>query len=249
MTTIYIAEEHHQLLELWREQNASALRILHLDFHCDMRGLMIDRRLQRAYRIWDYLPDVDEGNFLTHAIVEGRVKSLRWVHDEPGGRQDDIGTVKYESDLTALPYRIFNTLTGRRGFSLGYRELLSPEWIGLDKDEVMDIDWDFFASKAYLPGMIQGRVHSFLNRTFGVSPREVYLCYSPNFCHPSRELFERFVRELAQRFEARIVELEPVSERQSAGPSYKKVVPVGVISIARRIHHGIILMLRKRGIY
>ncbi len=94
MSKIYVLESHDQLLDFWREKDASLLSVLHLDFHCDMRGLLINRKKERAYRIRDIKSGVDQGNFLTYAILEERVKSIRWVHDIPGGRCADVGTVK-----------------------------------------------------------------------------------------------------------------------------------------------------------
>ena len=51
MRTVYVGDEHDQVLALWRRRGPFSLRVLHLDFHCDMRGLLIDRRAGRAYRI------------------------------------------------------------------------------------------------------------------------------------------------------------------------------------------------------
>ena len=41
MSVIYTMERHHELLRLWREQEKTGLRIVHLDFHCDMRGMFV----------------------------------------------------------------------------------------------------------------------------------------------------------------------------------------------------------------
>ena len=51
MYTIYVAEHHDQLLDLWREQDARSIEPLRLDFPCDMRGLLIDRTAGQAFRI------------------------------------------------------------------------------------------------------------------------------------------------------------------------------------------------------
>jgi hypothetical protein len=244
-----VAEEHDQILHLWRAQNASSLRILHLDFHCDMRGLLIDRKTQRAYRIWDLNQGVGQGNFLAHAILEGRVSSIRWVHGEPGGRRYDVGTVKYESDLTALPHRWLLALRGKRGVPIHYEVMLHTDWRGLVKGEHLDIDWDFFACTAYPADTIQGCVKAFLGREFRIVPEQVTVCYSPDFSHPSRALFQSFVGDLAQIFEAEVVELQPSPDTSATRPFYKKYVPSALFQLARCAYYSTNLGLRKRGIY
>lgn len=249
MCVIYVVEEHDQVLDLWRAQQASALRVLHLDFHCDMRGLLIDRQAQRAYRIWDMNPVVGQGNFLTHAILEGRVGSVRWIHDEPGGRRYDVGTVKYESDLTAMPRRWFLALRGERGVPIHYEVMPYADWTGLGEGEYLDIDWDFFACTAYPAGTIQDRVEAFLARGFRTVPDQVYVCYSPDFSHPSRPQFQQFVGDLARIFGAEVIELQPSPDTPGTRPYYKKYVPSALFRLARRIYYSASLELRKRGVY
>ncbi len=249
MCVIYVAEEHDRILHLWRAQNVSSLHILHLDFHCDMRGLLIDRRTQHAYRVWNLNQAVGQGNFLAHAILEGRVSSIRWVHGEPGGRRYDVGTVKYESDLTALPNRWLLALRGKRGVPIHYEVMLYTDWTGLVKGEHLDIDWDFFACTAYPADTIQDRVKAFLAREFLAVPEQVTVCYSPDFSHPSRALFQSFVRDLAQIFEAQIVELQPSPDTPTTPPFYRRYVPPALFRLARRVYYSTSLGLRKRGIY
>lgn len=249
MCVIYVVEQHNQILNLWQAQQAFSLRVLHLDFHCDMRGLLIDRKAQRAYRIWDMNPTVGQGNFLTHAILEGRVSSIRWVHDEPGGRQYDVGTVKYESDLTALPHRWLLALRGERGIPIHYEVMPYADWTGLIKGEHLDIDWDFFACIEYPADTIQDRVEAFLGREFRTVPNQVYVCYSPDFSHPSRAQFQRFVGDLAWIFEAEVIELQPSHDAPATRPFYKRYVPPTWFRLARRVYYSASLGLRKRGIY
>jgi len=45
MTELIIAEEHSQLYDVWLERGYRNLSVCHEDFHCDMRGLLINRRL------------------------------------------------------------------------------------------------------------------------------------------------------------------------------------------------------------
>jgi hypothetical protein len=249
MCVIYVVEEHDQVLSLWRAQQVRSIRVLHLDFHCDMRGLLIDRKAQRAYRIWDINPAVDQGNFLTHAILEGRVSSIRWVHGQPGGRQYDVGTVKYQSDLTALPHRWLLALRGERGAPIHYEVMPYADWTGLVGGEHLDIDWDLFACKAYPADTIQDRVEAFLGREFHAVPEQVYVCYSPDFSHPSRSQFQRFVGDLAQIFEAEVIELQPSPDTPATRPLYKRYLPSALFRLVRRIYYNASLGLRKRGIY
>ncbi len=249
MGVIYVIEKHHHVLSLWRDQQASSLRVLHLDFHCDLRGMLIDRQTQRAYRIWDRYPALDQGNYLTHAILEGRVEGIRWTHDQPGGRQYDIGTVKYETDLTALPHRLLLSLRGERGVPIHYDVVPYDDWTGLIEGEHLDIDWDFFACAEYPADTIEGRVETFLGKQFHTIPEQVYVCYSPDYSHPSRALFERFVGDLAQLFKAEVVEFQPGPGRPAKKTLYKEYMPSPLVRLARHIYRRANLGLKKRGIY
>ena len=249
MSVIYVVEQHSQVLSLWRAQQASSLHILHLDFHGDLRGLLIDRQKQRAYRIWDMRSGVDQGNFLAHAILEGRVSGIRWVHYEPGSRQYDVGTVKYESDLTALPHRWFLALRGERGVPIHYKAIPYADWTGLIEGEHLDIDWDFFACTEYPADTIQDRVEAFLGKEFPIIPEQVYVCYSPDYSHPSRTQFQHFVGDLAQIFDAEVVEVLPDPDTLATQPFYKKYVPPPLFRLARLVYYRASLGFRKRGIY
>ncbi len=249
MCVIYVVENHHHVLSLWRAQRATSLRILHLDFHCDLRGLLIDRQTQRAYRIWDRFPAVDQGNYLTHAVLEGRVEGIRWTHDQPGGRQYDIGTVKYETDLTALPHRLLLSLRGASGVPIHYDNVPYDKWTGLIGGEYLDIDWDFFACKEYPVDTIEGRVETFLDKQFYAIPEQVYVCYSPDYSHPSRILFERFVGDLAHLFKAEVVEFQPEQDSPPKKSVHKVCMPSPLVRLARHSYRRASLGIKKRGIY
>ena len=112
MREILIAEEHDQVYQVWLERRVHNIAVAHIDFHCDMRGLMIDRLRGVAYMVSRYEAGfVDDGNFLSHAIMNGIVSSIRWIHDPHGGRRHDFGcTVKYESDTTASAHGLLHRL-------------------------------------------------------------------------------------------------------------------------------------------
>lgn len=113
----------------------------------------------------------------------------------------------------------------------------------------MDIDWDFFASTAAPADTIKDRVDTFLAKDFSIIPSQVYVCYSPNFSHPSRIQFQQFVGDLAQIFEAKVVELQPSRIRPAGNTFYRKYLPLSLFQLARRIYYKANLGLRKLGIY
>lgn len=247
---IHTMERHHELLRLWRRQEVDSLRIAHLDFHCDMRGMLVDQRGNRAFRIRDRFPDLDQGNFLTHAVLEGRVESIRWVHDDPGGRAHDIGTVKLMSDITALPYRV--GLARRKGevLPLEYEVIKTGDWHGLEPGEHLDIDWDYFAAKEYDPESIAVRIDRFLTDQAAVVPEVTYVCYSPEYSHPSRDRFDAFVAELASRFGAEVV--AHASSSGSERPNRRAVqryVPDSAYHAAKDSYRRAIKSIKRWGIY
>ncbi len=249
MTNIYVAEWHDQILDLWREQDAHSLKVLHLDFHCDLRGLLINRHTQRAYRIWDRNSDSDPGNFLAHAVLEDRVKNIRWVHDEPGGRQYDIGTVKYESDLSALPHRLTRALKRKSGIPIHYEVISYQDWDGLADGEILDIDWDFFASTEYSRDSIEHRIESFWKRNFSAKPRQIYVTYSPEYSHDTRDLFHRFVNTISDRFQGEVNYLPPDSQMAEHSNSIGRYLPSPLFRLVRHTYHATYLGLRRKGIY
>src|SRR5665647_2645966 len=110
MNDLIIAEEHSQLYDLWHERGARNLSVCHIDFHCDLRGLLVDRRRGQACFVGKHVPYIhllDSGSYLSHAVMNGIVTKLRWVHDDFGGRKYDyLHCVKYESDASALLYHL-----------------------------------------------------------------------------------------------------------------------------------------------
>ena len=69
---IYCLEHHHEMLLDWRRRNLQDIALAHVDFHDDLRGLLLDRPRGVAYRIGRAaraLPALDSGNVLAHAVV------------------------------------------------------------------------------------------------------------------------------------------------------------------------------------
>ena len=248
MTVIRTMERHHEALLLWRRQDVRGLRVAHLDFHCDMRGMLVNRAERRAHRIRDRFPDLDQGNFLAHAVEEGRIDGIRWVHDEPGGRADDIGTVRFESDLSAIPHRIALARRKDPGHPLDYEVITAAGWTGLQEGELLDIDWDYFASLEYDPDTIEHRIGRFWESVGDVVPAEITICYSPEYSHDTRTRFAVFVDELADRYDAEVDHLPtPASDKRKAG-SVRSAVPSGVWSVARTAYRRTLRALKHMGL-
>ena len=210
MTELIVAEEHSQLYDLWIKRGDRNLSVCHVDFHCDMRGLLIDRRLGKACFVAEHIPYVhrlDSGSYLSHAIMNGTVSKLRWVHDDFGGRAYDyLHCVKYETDLSALPYRLRGM---KRSAPVTYAEQTFEEWGGPFPGEYLDIDWDGIAFAEYDEQRIRRLMAEILERDF--KPEGIFLARSPGYCHPNRELFEEFIAGLEAKFQVCAVRLTPAA--------------------------------------
>jgi len=253
MTTIYVLEKHHQLLEIWRSQNATNLCVAHLDFHCDMHGLLIDRAAQRAYDIGGARAGLGQGTFLTHAIFEGRIQRVRWVHDVPGGRRDDLVTVRYETDLSVRLTRGHLMRQSPGSVPLAYEVLTYSEWSGLEAGEFLDICWDVFACNYYaantIESRIESRVNTFFERDFTCVPEQISICYSPEYSHPTRPQFESFIQRLAERFQAKIERFSDYPPEPVYTSRYKKVLPRPLYKVLCTVKDQSNLWLRRHDIY
>lgn len=199
MTELIVAQEHSQLYDLWVENGEKGLSVCHVDFHDDMRGLLIDRKRGTARFVDKHVPYIhmrDPGSFLSHAIMEGIVAKVRWVHDEHGGRAYDSLFVKYESDLSALPYRL---LPGNE-VKVAFSEHTFKDWGGVRKGEHLDIDWDAIAFKDYQPDHVRALMSEILDRDYPADIPRVYLVLSPDYSNPDLGLFHQFIRLLEEKF-------------------------------------------------
>jgi len=242
---IYACEHHDQLLPLWREQGLHGIRLAHVDFHDDLRGLLIDRRRGCALPLTALDPgdEVDPGNFLAHAVLEGRVTRIRWLHTLPGGRAWDLGIVRYESDLLAWPRRWRQRLAGRSSVPLEFSETLLDDWFGIEPGERLSVDWDCFASRLQDAAGIDRRVDAFVGRLGTEPPADCYLAYSPEYSHPTLDRFRALVERLAHRFGQPVRWLSPGLPEGRLHPDAARADRApGPLS-------GLILRLRRRGIY
>ena len=180
MTELIIAEEHSQLYDLWLERGIRNLAVCHVDFHCDMRGLLIDRRLGKACFVDRHIPYIhrlDSGSYLSHAVMNGIVTKLCWVHDDFGGREYDyIHCVKYETDFSALPYRL---LGRKQCMPVTYAEQTFADWNGPHPGEHLDIDWDGIAFADYDENHIRRLMAEILDRDF--EPESIFMARSPDY--------------------------------------------------------------------
>lgn len=247
--TLYVMERHDQLLDVWRELDARQLAVTHVDFHCDMRGLLVDVEAGRAHAELAGLPPLDEGNYITYALLEGRVARVRWVHDRPGGRLDDVNGVRLLSDLSSRWRARGLRQQPEAGLRFTYQAMTFEDWQDIEPGEFLDIDWDVFASIAYPPESIGRRVERFLRRPFRHAPAHIALCYSPGYAHETRPEFEAFAERLAARFDARTVHLPPPAPPPATGAGRKMGLPRPLYNQLRRRYFDGVRWLRQRGIY
>lgn len=221
MPEIIITEEHDQIYQVMLERGMQDIAVAHIDFHCDMRGLMIDRSRGVAYMTSRYEDTfVDDGNFLAHAIMNGIVSSVRWVHDLHGGRRYDfVGCVKYESDVLAVGHDILHRLRRGHEVSIAFEELSFQDWDGIRPGEYLDIDWDGIASDEYQPVYIRKLMDDFLNREFPVIPATTFLVFSPDYSYDDRDMFEGFAARLEDKFAANTTRLPKPSKPVKRWPS------------------------------
>jgi hypothetical protein len=243
---IHACEHHDEVLEHWRRHDRRNLAICHVDFHDDLRGLMIDRRRGVAYPIGalaEGRAPLDAGNFLAHAVLEGRVERVRWIHGLPGGRAWDTGIVRYSTDLFGLPHRLRHALRRGPELPLVFEERVLARWSGPLAGEWLSVDWDCFASILDERREIPRRVTAFLDRLGSVIPEESYVVYSPEYSHPGLDAFRALVAELGRRFGQPVEWLAPELERGQARPrEVNAALPSDAATRA-------ILFLRRRGIY
>ena len=240
MIELIVADKHSPLYDIWLAREYRKISVCHVDFHCDMRGLLIDRQRGKARYVWQsdpYMKCLDSGSFLAHAVMNGIVTNLRWIHDDFGGRKyDDLYCVKYESDVTALPF----LLMGRQSWvPLTFQEQTFAEWGGPQQDEHLSIDWDGIAFVDYDKNLIRALMAEILERNF--QALSIFVCRSPEYSHPEKSLFAEFIAGLEEKFKLKAVYM-PLKEHPPLTPSMSW-------KIYHQIEYHILRLMRKRGIY
>lgn len=221
---IIIADNHEQVYPVWSERGIKGAMLTHVDFHCDMRGIMIDRKAGSAFFTSHRESTfIDRGNFLAHAIMNGIIKDLRWVHGPKGGRAFDIGpVVSYETDFLARFHAFNHKRSGRTEVEFEFDECLLSDWSGMRDGEILDLDWDTFASVEYDAKHREELVEQFFERDFSHIPELTTLIYSPGYSDPDRSLFENFAERLADNLKAEIIRL-PQAPLNIEGESKSKL--------------------------
>ena len=224
MPEIILADHHDQVYSVWMKRGVRNLKVAHVDFHCDMRGIMIDRNAGQAFfTSHRETTFVDRGNFLAHAIMNGMVADLKWVHAEDSGRAHDAGpVVNYESDLKSPLYKLRHAMSDRKKVELNYTECLLNEWQGLEEGEQLDLDWDCLASVEFEKDKRHRLISEFLERDLGAVPKTTFLIYSPGYSDPDKSLYEDFAKRLAKKFGAKIHRL-PHQELNTDGERFSDV--------------------------
>ncbi len=245
---LFVIENHDQLYHLWSQQNARNLRVCHIDFHCDLRGMLINHAKHVAYKIPDVRSGVDMGNFLSHAIAEGRIDAIRWIHGTPGGRSCDVNTVKYTEDFTSLPYNLAIRLNRLSPIPLEYSVCEIDAWPGPLPGDFLDIDWDVFAEREVPRAELEQRVEVFFSKKLSVPLSGISVCYSPSHSHDTRQQFEHFVERLKELYLAARINV-PEERRRSNVPVHRRLIPPAIYNPLRSVYYACRLWLKRRGIY
>ncbi len=219
---VYTCDDHSSVYTHLRAESARGLAVTHVDAHCDLKGTLIDRNAGRAWLRRQGLP-VSASTYLSHLVALGIVGDLTWIHDEIGGRRNDLGTVLYTSDLDRIAYRLVRRPDGP-GVALTYQEGAYDAWRHRDAERVLDIDWDFFADWRKSEGRAASEVDALLDEKLETVPHCAYVAYSSHYSRPSRAAYESFVVRLAQRLSAR-VEAIPEAPLPPAGGLARALPP------------------------
>jgi len=234
---VYTCDEHSAVYYHLAAEGARQLAVTHLDAHCDLRGTLIDRALGKAW-LRRPAPPVSGSTYLSHMVAEGIAVDISWVHDEVGGRENDLRTVLYTSDLERLAYRLVRRPRGA-GVDLAYRELDYAAWRHRDGERVLDIDWDFFADWRKSALRSAREIEQLLDEKLEVAPHRVYVAYSPQYSRPGRDDFEAFVKRLARRLAGKVQALPEAPLPPAGGlvralpPAWRRRLRVGLVRIKR----------------
>jgi len=228
VSSIFLAADHSTLLSYWRSSAVRRRRLLHFDSHGDLRGAILDR----SGKLLGWFPwedSVDQGNFLLHAAREDLVERVRWVHDELGGRELDMGTLLFADELSTGLRRLMAPwmVPATTRTDLHYEIIPYKHFGGIESDEELDIDWDFFAAEGRSPKDLDRMVEEFFGTHITALPQTTYLVASPDYSPPwSRQRFEQVVERLETLMTCEATILEPPWENRT--PSFLSALRRGV---------------------
>ncbi len=196
-----LARDHITLLEVLRERGQKQQSMLHMDQHCDMRGLLVDPG--RSGARWLYgAGHPDSGNILGHSVTEGWVDRVYWIHGADGGREEDLGTFLLPDEKDRAPFRWFGKDEGKddEGWSnlnldvAPFEDARPPE-----RTDVWSLDWDYFAPFPSSEPRARRRVAGFLRLVGDSCPDLIFLCSSPGYASAHRQVLQEFLDELVRR--------------------------------------------------
>ena len=168
--------------------------LLHLDFHCDQRGLIVDVENNRVDVLLAALhEEPDCGNWLLRPLYLTRaIKRFCWVYPYPTGgiKDDEAGTtVMYLPVTTArAPAQLesYSVLPDNR-----WEEALAYEW------STVSLDWDFVAAGQFNRSVRKQRALLTKEILFRVKPRLILFSRSWEWvalgCEPELEEFSAFL--------------------------------------------------------
>ena len=226
---VHVCDDHSSVFQHLVARGVHGLAVTHLDAHCDLKGTLIDPLAGRAWLRRPGLP-VSASTYLSHLVAQGIVSDVEWVHDEVGGRANDLGTVLYTADLKRSVFRWMRPPAGP-GVAVAYRETDYASWRHRDAERVLDIDWDFFADWRKDAARTAREIDQLLDEKIEVTPSHVHVAYSSHYSRPGPAAYRDFVERLARRLSAR-VETIPEAPLPRSG-SFARALPPGLRRLLR----------------
>ena len=238
---IVVLEAHDDLYYYWRDNNMSDIALVHIDPHCDLHGALI--HTGENYMVHTLNDHVHEGNFLTYAVKEGIVNSIKWVFDAYGNRLYDDTTVKFDTDFSSRLPGAKSKLQNAPQFPITYERIPFENWDGFTATEHLSLDWDFFAFQEKDEDNIEQDCKKFLDKEWQNIPDMTYICYSHDYVHASCVLFCKFIDKLSRQFDAEIEYYRP--QKPEWPGSYSSVFT----RIGGRVKTKTKLWLQRKGIH
>lgn len=189
---VLFVDSHEEIVPFIKEPD-----LLHLDFHCDQRGLVVNLSTNRVDILMAALyEEPDCGNWLARPLYRTRaIKRFCWVYPYPTGgvADDEVGTtVIYAArgDLAAQGVQLdsYSVLP-----DCHWEEILAHEWT------TVSLDWDFVAAEQFSRSVRKQRALLTQEILLRVRPKTILFARSWDWvalgCEPELRRFERFLLE------------------------------------------------------
>ncbi|MBI4866537.1 MAG: hypothetical protein HY816_06270 [Candidatus Wallbacteria bacterium] len=188
-----VAREQEAMLDCLRRHGRRGMRFLHVDRHCDMRGWVVDRAGRRGG--WLHGSGaIDSGNVLAHAVAEGWIERVDWLHEPDAGREDDLGTFLTVEESGRWPWRLMGSSGPAEWRPFELSEWNDPSALNRWSGEGLGLDWDHFAPFPCSERAARRRMQEFLDALPRPWPELVFLCASPGYASAHLGLFDELVR-------------------------------------------------------